>query len=285
MFRIILISLWLVPGLVMANGRPSFKPKIDMEHRFLNKTGLEGSGGKFGFQADKLSVSNVFATVSYERWSLNWSDVDKLDFGDKQSDPIKQMETLALSGKYMKRLSDETLWLNTLGFSWTYEKQLGDAMSVNAVSILIRQLEDGWSVVYGGMVGYHPVQSRVLPVAGISYRMMSPLGWSGTLGFPRSYIGYGFDPKWQVSGGVVYNTVLAKLARESVVEANGFGEVKAWQADVALRYQPVNHWSVQTSLRYSPVYEFSTYNADGNRQDTFVMEPTWGAAVSLRYQF
>lgn len=285
MLRLFFIGLVLVPGLVLASGRPSFKPKIELEHRFLQPTNVNGSGGEFGFQADKISLSNPLANLSYERWLLNWQDVDQLKFGDQLNKPVKQMQTIALSAKYMQRLSEQTLWLNTLGVSWTYEKQTTDAMSVNAMSMWIKQLQDGWSIVYGGMLGYHPVHSRVLPVAGFSYRMHAPIGWSGTLGYPRSYIAYGFDPKWQISGGIVYNRVLAKLARDSVIEADGYGEVSAWQTDVALKYQPVNHWSIQASLRYSPLFEFTTYNAAGHRQDTFNMQPTWGAALSAAYQF
>lgn len=285
MLRLLFLGLWLAPGLLLATGRPSFKPKVEIEHRFLAPTGLQHTGGEFGFQAEKISVSNPLANFSYERWLLNWRDVNQLEFGDQLNQPVKQMQTVEFGAKYMQRLSEHTLWLNTLGFSWTYEKQTTDAMSVNAMSMWIKQLQDGWAIVYGGMLSYHPVQSRVLPVAGFSYRMHSQLSWSGMLGYPRSYIAYGITPQWQVSSGIVYNTVLAKLARDSVIEVDGYGEVKAWQTDVALKYQPANHWNIQTSLRYSPLYEFSTYNADGKRTDAFVMQPTWGAALSLSYQF
>lgn len=138
----------------------------------------------------------------------------------------------------MTRLNEQQLWLSGLGVSMTYEKQTDDSLSMNAYSMIIHKLQDGWSIVYGGTVSYHPVQTRVLPIAGFSYRLKQPLGWSGTLGFPRSYIGYGLSPQWQISTGLVYNTVLAKLAKDSVIQADGYGEIKAWQSDIAVTYQP-----------------------------------------------
>lgn len=279
--------LGLIPGLVMASERPSFKPKIEIEHRYLNMTHLDGEDGQFAFSADKIQLSNVFANLGYERWRLNWKDVDQLppSLSDGTRKPVETMHSVSLVGKYMHRLTDNRLWLNTLGLSMTYEKQTNDSLSLNVLSMLIRQLQDGWSIVYGATLSYHPVQSRILPVAGFSYRMHAPLGWSGTLAYPRSYIAYGLSPQWQVSGGVVYNTVLAKLAKDSVIEQDGYGEVKAWQSDIAVKYQPEKHWSIQASLRFSPLYEFTTYDADGSRQDTFNMVPTWGAALSAGYQF
>lgn len=279
--------LSLLPGLVMAAERPSFKPKIEMEYRFLAPTELEKEQGGFGFDANKLKLSNLFADVSYERWQLNWQDIDLLPSGlsDGQASPVKTMHAVALSGKYMHRFNQRQLWLNTAGVSLTYEQQTRDAMSVNLMSMLIHQLDQAWSIVYGAMLSYHPVRSRALPVAGFSYRMHAPLGWSGTLGYPRSYVAYGLSPQWQISGGVVYNTVLAKLAQDSVIEQDGYGEINAWQSDVALKYQPNSRWSLQTSLRFSPLYEFTSYDAEGDRQQTYNMQPTWGAAFSASYQF
>lgn len=283
--KIIGLLTLLVPSLVMASGRPSFKPKIEVEHRYLNSTSLQNQGGEFAFGADKLEVSNIFASLSYERWRLNWKEIDQLPFGDGQNAPVDQMHSVRLGGRYMHKWSDNIRWLSSVGLGMTYEEQTHDAMSLSLFTMWIRQLEDGWAVSYGAAVSYHPVHSRFLPVAGFSYRMREPLGWSGLLGYPRSYIGYGFTPQWQLSGGMVNNSIMAKLAEDSQIAADGYGEINAWQADVALKYQPVEHWSVTSSLRFSPLYEFTVFDADGNKQDTYTMLPTWGAALALSYQF
>lgn len=266
---------------------PSMKPKVEVEHRFLNMTNLKKEEGKFAFSASKISVSNLFASANYEQWRLDWRDVSKLPatLSDGIKKPVEVMHSASLGGRYMVRLNEQQSLLSGLGVSMTYESQTTDSLSVNGYSMVIHKLQNEWSIVYGGTVSYHPVQSRILPIAGFSYRMQKPLGWSGTLGFPRSYVAYGLSPKWQVSTGLVYNTVLAKLAKESVIQADGYGEIKAWQSDLAIKYQPEKHWSIQASLRYSPVYEFTTYNARGSRQNTFHMQPASGAALSASYQF
>lgn len=277
--------LLLLPGLVLASGRPSFKPKVEVEHRFLNSTGLQNEGGQFAFGADKIAVSNVFASVSYERWQLNWKDVDQLPFGDGTSSPVEQMHSLRVGLRYMHRHNEKLLWLNSVGLGATYEKEQHDSLSYSLFSMWIQQLEDGWAISYGAAMSYHPVNTRVMPVAGFSYRMHQPNGWSGLLGYPRSYIAYGLSPQWLLSAGVVNNMIMAKLAEKSQIAADGYGEINAWQGDLALKYQPATHWSIETSLRYSPKYEFTVFDADGRRDATYQMEPTWGAALGLSYQF
>lgn len=277
--------LLLLPGLVLASGRPSFKPKIEVEHRFLNSTGLQNEGGQFAFGADKLAVSNAFASVSYERWQLNWKEVEQLPFGDGESSPVEQMDSVRFGLRYMHRHNENLLWLTSAGVSATYEKEQHDSLSYSLFSMWIQQLDDGWAISYGALMSYHPVNARVVPVAGFSYRMHQPLGWSGLLGYPRSYIAYGFSPQWQFSSGLVNNSVMAKLAQDSKLMPDGYGEITAWQGDVALKYQPATHWSIETSLRYSPKYEFTVFDADGRRDTTYQMQPTWGAALGLSYQF
>lgn len=279
------LLVWLIPGLVLASGRPNFKPKIEVEHRYLESTSLRNAGGEFAFGADKLDVSNALASIGYERWRLNWKEIDQLPFGDGQTAPIDHMHSVKLGAKYMQRVRDDLLWLNSIGIGMTYEKQTHDSLSMSLFSMWIRQLKDGWSVSYGAALSYHPVRARILPVAGLSYRMHQPLGWSGLLGYPRSFVGYGFTPQWQLSAGIVNNAIMAKLAEDSAIATDGYGEINAWQADMALKYQPNSHWHIETSLRFSPRYEFTVFDASGDKQDTYSMLPTWGAALKLGYQF
>lgn len=277
--------LTLLPSLVLAAERPSFKPKVEIEHRFLNSTGLVDTGGQFAFNANKISISNLFASFDYERWGLDWKEVDKLPFGDGRNQPVEQMHSVRLAGRYMHRHNSNLLWLNTLGVSATYEKDQNDSLSYSLFSMWIRQLDKGWALSYGLSVNYHPVRTRVLPVAGFSYRMHAPLGWSGTLGYPRSYVAYGFSPTWQVNAGVVNNSVVAKLAKDSRLSENGYAEINAWQANLALKYQPSAQWSIETGLRYSPKYAFSVFDAQGRRDATYQMNRTAGAALTFSYQF
>lgn len=263
----------------------AWKPAIELEYDHYQSSRFERSRGQMGLDVAKFKVSNRYFSAAYQHWNIDTQHVADLPFGDQESRPIQQLHSMELSSGYMAQLRPNLRWLNIAGLGMHYESQINDATSVNLLSLGLYSLDNGLEVIFGASYRYHPVQSRILPAVGLSYRANELEGWGATLGFPRSFVSYGFSPQWQWSSGIAYQRILARLAQKSVIEPDGYVEISNWQADMRLIYRPSQPWEFFTSLRYIPFYEFETYNQDGNRQQTYQLEPTWGAGLGLRYQF
>ncbi|WP_006459976.1 hypothetical protein [Thiomicrospira aerophila] len=263
----------------------AWKPAIEFEYDNFQSSRFDNSRGELSLDVAKFKISNRYISVDYQHWNVDTKNIAELPFGDQQSKPIKQLESFNISTGYMARINPNWRWLNTLGLGVNYEKQINDATSVNLLSLGFYSLNPDLDIIAGFSYRYHPVQSRILPAVGLSYRANEFEGWSATLGFPRSFVNYGFAADWQVSAGLAYQRILAKLAKDSVIEADGYVEISNWQTDVRLIHRPAPAWEVFASLRYIPFYEFETYNQRGNRQDTYDLEPTVGAGLGVRYQF
>lgn len=281
------LSFSYLPWLSVAaeEQKSAWKPAVEFEYDNFQSSRFDNSRGELSLDVAKLKISNRYLSFDYQHWNIATKNVADLPFGDQQTTPIKQLESFNLSSGYMSRLQPNLRWLNTLGVGVHYEKQLDDATSVNFLSLAFYEFNPDLDLIAGFSYRYHPVQSRFLPAVGVSYRANALEGWGATLGFPRSFVSYGFSPEWQLSAGLAYQRILAKLARDSVIEADGYVEISNWQTDLRLIHRPTPAWQVFGSLRYIPFYEFETYDQRGNRQATYQLEPTIGAGIGVRYQF
>ncbi len=259
--------------------------KIELEHDYYQAAKFKDSQGKLNLNVTKLAFSNRYVQLGYQHWGIHSDSVAGLPFGDGVNQPITRLHSLNVGTGYMMRLSEDSRWLNRISLGLHYEKEIDDATNVNLLSLWMKSLTSDLELIAGASYGYHPVHSKLLPVVGLSYRAQALQGWGAILGYPRSYVSYGFSPRWQWSSGVAYQRLVARLAKDSTLEAAGYAEIRNWQGDMRLTYRPNAQWQVFTSVRYIPFYEFETYNRSGHSLTTYSLQPTWGAGVGVRYQF
>lgn len=262
-----------------------FAPQITMKYGYLNQVGIRDTGGEFSDQFYDFQVQNIFGYFGYTQWDLNWNNVDRLPFGNGKDQPINALHKLTLGGKLFKPLSDSTRWINVIGATSAYETEMNDSYSVNLRSFLLYQYHSDVSLLIGAMYNYHPVRSRLYPIAGLTYRAKAKQGLSAVIGFPRLFVAYGLTDRWKVSSGVSYRQFMAKLADDSIIEQQGYVELQSWKGDVMLSYQPDAHWRVDVFGHYSADYRFAFYSRHGNRQDQYKVEPSWGGGMKVRYEF
>lgn len=277
-----LVSLVCLPLVVWAKAPPS---KWELEHDYYQAAKFKSSEGKMQLNVTKLAFSNRYVQLGYQHWGIHSDSVAGLPFGDGVNQPITRLHSLNVGTGYMLRLSDDSRWLNRVSVGLHYEKEIDDATNVNLLSMWMKSLTPDLELIAGASYGYHPVHSKLLPVVGLSYRAQAQQGWGAILGYPRSYVSYGFSPRWQWSSGVAYQRLVARLAKDSTLEAGGYAEIRNWQADMRVTYRTETHWQFFTSLRYIPFYEFETYNRSGHSLTTYSLQPTWGAGVGVSYHY
>lgn len=283
-------GLWLMlSGVAFADDAPThknpFAPKITLESGYLNQVGIRNAGGGFSDQFHNVQIQNLFGYVGYTQWDLDWHNVDQLPFGNGLDQPINHLHKLSFGGKLFKSLNENTRWINVVGATSAYETEMNDSYSVNLRSFLLYQYHADVSFLVGAMYNYHPVRSRLYPIAGLTYRAKAKKGLSAVIGFPRLFVAYGLTDRWKVSTGVSYRQFMAKLADDSIIEQQGYVELQSWKGDVMLSYQPDAHWRVDAFGHYSADYRFAFYNRQGSRQEQYQVEPSWGGGVKVRYQF
>lgn len=261
-------------------------PKLEIWNTQASQSDFKDSSeGKFGYSVMGVRVSHPLFDFEYSSTDLDWQNVDQLPFGNGEDDPVDQVNRIRLVGKYPLKLKGGMTWVNFVGASLAYESEVNDALSVNIMSFIAERLSADTVFTYGGFINYHPVRTRIFPLAGFSYRKDQPMGLSAFLGFPKTFVGYGFDPKWQVTAGVLFDQFLFKLKKDSTLEKDGYAEVESWQGDLSLLYKFTSRFVIESSLRWSSNYKFIPYDEDGSKTRSYELNPTWGYRILLSYQF
>ena len=262
-----------------------FRPTISYQNVYINDSGIDGNEGELASTVHKLTVFNQLFLFGYEYWDINWKDVSELPFGDQKTDPITEMQRFNLFGQYGFKLNAENRLLIAAGLESVFEKETNESYSGQVLGMVRNKISAQHTLTFGGFYRYHKVRSRFLPSVGWSYRERQPLGLSSTVGFPRTRLNYGFDKHWSVLGTFQYDQFLGKLAKDSVIAADGYAEFETYKLNLDGVYAFNKHLKLQLGAFIAPEYRFIVYDAEESRDDSYRVTPTWGTRLKISYQF
>lgn len=281
-----MLVLHPIPLLADSNKAKDFlRPTISYQNVYINDSGINGNEGELSSVAHKLKLSNQLFFFDYERWNINWQDVSELPFGDKKSDPISDMQRFNLFGRYGVKLNANDIFITAVGVESVFEKETNDSYSAQALGMIRKKLTSNHAITFGALYRYHKVRSRILPIVGWSYRERKPIGLSATVGFPRTRLTYGFNKHWSVLGTFQYDQFLGKLAKDSVISADGYAEFETYKLNLDGVYRFNKHLKLQVGAFIAPEYRFIIYGSDEGREESYRVTPTWGTRLKISYQF
>lgn len=263
------------------------QPSLELEHKRVGNSKIKGSNASFRTSSNKIALHNKMLGFSYEQYNLSWRNNADLppDLSYDKSDPLTHIKALRLSTKYPKPLSEKQMLIAGVSLGATYEKEMANSYGANLFAVVGVRIANGFSTSYGAIINYHPVRTLALPAVGLGYRQKEPLGLKGTLGFPKTSIAYGFNERWQMSAGVVFDSVITKLSKSSPISPSGYMEINAYQSDLTASYRLNKQLSIETSYRYTPIYQFTRYNTNRQKIARYHMKPANAIAIKLSKTF
>jgi hypothetical protein len=153
------------------------------------------------------------------------------------------------------------------------------------MSFLSYKVDEEHAIQMGAFANYHPVKTLALPVLGYTYRIRANEGLSLLLGFPRAYVGYHLTPKLLLNAGMIYSQAVIRLADESGIENKGYVEAKDFQSNLGLRYELSDNFVVRADILYTFKRDFTIFDHDAHELESYSIEPSAGAILTLKYLF
>jgi len=112
--------------------------------------------------------------------------------------------------------------------SWTYNPQ------VIGTYILTQGM-----TIYGGLgMLYHTVDPLVYPVLGVAWNMKSKDGLSGTVGFPKTMIHYGFNERVALKMDFQTDIRFYQLAEDNDWASEGYVKTEDLKLSLQIEYKP-----------------------------------------------
>jgi hypothetical protein len=289
MRSLLFLLMVLTLGLYGAETKPSaleqmIQPKLTLQSDFLSDAGFEGFDASVKTYKQKIQINNEMFGISYNRWDFEWDNAAVLPFY-KGKTPIESMERFKLYANFPIFINDDWFMLNSVNVNATYEKETANSFGGGIMSFLSYKVDEDHAIQMGAFANYHPVKTLALPVLGYTYRIRANDGLSLLLGFPRAYVGYHITPKLLLNAGMIYSQAVIRLADESGIENRGYVEAKDYQSNIGLRYELSENLLVRADLLYTFKRDFSIFDHGSHELESYSIEPSAGAILTLRYLF
>jgi hypothetical protein len=293
MFRKIVVSVLLSVSALSALDRVLDKdvleriiqPRVSYETSYLSDADVSGSNGGVAVQKNRLQLNNEIVGLSYTNWAFDWSNVAALPFGNGAEAPLEQMHNIRLNVTLPYAINEKWFTLTQLSASSTFEREMDDSYGGGFFSFASYKLDEDHSIQMGAFANYHPVRTFGLPVMSYSYRARSRDGVQLILGFPRAYVGYFINPKTLLRAGMIFSQSVIKLSRDSTLQNDGYVEAKDYMSNLGLSYELSDSFRIEGDLLYSIKRDFILYNAAGQEQKSYGIDPSVGVNLRLRYLF
>lgn len=260
--------------------------KIKTDFSSLQGVNLNKGGG-YDIGHSKLEIGNFIANLSYEHFSVDWDEQERLPFATGEKKPLSSLTRYHLQGHIPYRLDNKRLWLAHIGAEWAYETEIKDSLSVQTYLLYSEKLNQKNSWQLGAYVNYHPVESVVLPIFEytFNYPFLERRGYYGHVGFPKTLLGYHLNNNLRTDFGLVYHQAIVKLADNSAIEPGGFFQSKNWRASWQLHYRLLPKAEIRVGLQSSISNALVLYNQDYDKKQHFYGDGGFGWNAGVTYRF
>ena len=261
------------------------KPRVTFDSSYISDAEVGNTKGSASVHKNRVALSNKLGAISYTNSSFAWNDIASLPFGNGVDKPIEQMHSLKISANIPYFIDEKWFLLTSVSLTSSFEKEMKDSYGAGIFSFASYKLSDDHTIQMGAFANYHPTSTFALPIVSYSYRARQSNGFQFVLGFPRTYIGYHLNEATLLRTGMIFSQSLTKLGDASVISPAGYIEAKDYMGNIGISYTFNTHFSLETDLLYSVKREFTFYNNDAKEQETYEIEPSFGASVRLKYLF
>ena len=261
------------------------QPKVSLESSYLSDANIKGNEGSVKVHKNTLRINNDIIGFTYSNWAFGWDNVQDLPFGDKKSTPIKEMHAFKININVPYFVNEKWFVLTSASLRSSFEKSMNGSYGAGLFSFASYKIDNDHTVQMGAFANYHKVSTLVLPVISYSYRARQYDGLQVVLGFPRTYIGYQADKATLFKLGVIFSQSVIKLSDNSSIENSGFIEAKDYMANIGLSHEFNKHLRLESNLLYSLKRDFTIFDAQGNEQTSYAIEPSFGANIRAVWLF
>ena len=261
------------------------QPKLTLKSSYLSMTEIEGGKGSLKVQKNTLRINNKIMGFTYDNLAFSWNDIAALPFGDKKSAPIKEMHSLKFNINAPYFLNKKWFILNSISLRSSFENKMSGSYGGKIFSFASYKINDDHAIQMGAFANYHKISTLALPVLSYSYRARQSDGLQVILGFPRTYIGYYINQAALLKLGIIFSQSVTKLSDDSRIENAGFIEAKNYMGNLGLSYELNRHMRFESNLLYGLKRDFTIFDAQGNEQSSYAIEPSFGANIKVVWLF
>lgn len=263
-------------------------PEIRLDNLFISGSSLEGDQG--GFSVYRLRTSMVYShfTLGYTRRIYQWSNIDRLPFGDGRQAPWTAMHTLEAKAKYTGSITGPWRYY----FSGELSSSFEEAPSPLALDLL-------WAVGYdysprlkvrvGAAMLLHEARTIMTPVAALKWwgggKNPGASFFSVSVGLPETTLTWHYSPTWSYTLSILADSKVFRLKDDSLVQDKGYAETRDGVVGLMVNYSPRPNLTLSTGAGYAFLRQVKLYNEQGHERGSYDVDGTVVGRFLMAYRF
>jgi len=96
---------------------------------------------------------------------------------------------------------------------------------------------------------YHPADTTLYPVFGLTWNMEKEKGLFGVLGFPETVLHYGLTEQLALKLDILWENRICRLAEDNTVATYGYIKIEDLHPGLHLEYKPMNDLLLSIGVR------------------------------------
>ncbi|MDR3640483.1 MAG: hypothetical protein P4L39_04090 [Humidesulfovibrio sp.] len=272
----------VAPGVLKAE---DLSPTVSVEGQYTGRGNVRNDQGAVAISTVSVVASMLPVTVEYDVSKYDWHNIRRLPFGDKQHEPWDTLHLLSFTFDYARNISGSWgVFGEAVAFSG-YEEELSGSLGLNLTGGLSYEFGPGLKLNVGATGLFHRVHSRPMPVVRLDLNQDARQGFSASLGFPENTVAYRFDKTYALRLAQTFDDTIYRLADDNSIGHKAYLESVGVTSGLYLDYTPLPGLTGTIGAQYVLHREFSTYNTNGNKLDTFSLSNAPGGLMHLEYKF
>lgn len=267
----------------------ALKPSLTLETGIRQKAQDSHYHAEVGLSLHKMELKNAIFSISYEQFDLAWKQLNHPALLGLAK-PIDTLERWRGHLRLPYRIDDHRLWLAEIAVANTIEQHAKTSISYEGFVLysqarnLNRTDFDSWQL--GLFIQQSPVEMLVLPIIELTFNLNNPQkhGFYGHLGFPKTQLGYHFNPNWRSEIELVYCQTTAGLRDNNPLLPKGYAQLKSWRNEWKTTYSLTPSIDIHFSVKHTLTREWIRYDHTKKKIGTSDLENTLGYGLGLQWR-
>ncbi|MGM0570232.1 hypothetical protein [Marinobacter sp.] len=265
------------------NGAAAASLNISMER--VGRADVDDTDASFGFTEYAASLSWQFLLLDLDHRRSDWRSGSELGSASRR-EPWGELTRIAPGLQYYGELDDRWgLWLQMSAIAGFEDDVSSRSWTLNPQVVGLYMPRDDLNVFAGMGSLYHPVDSTLYPVLGVTWNRGTQDGFSGTLGLPETTLRYHFNERLAVKADVQRDIRTYRLSDGNPTAPSGYLHTDEVTPGIHLEYFPAEALQVTMGVRRFMGRSITIYSREERRLADHDVDDAWSFRLEMEYGF
>jgi hypothetical protein len=248
----------------------------------VEQADVDGHDASMGYTEIAAGMEWQFLFIDLDHRTYDWGEHDFLG----ATEPFSELTQLAPGLQYYQKIGKQwSIWAKGTALIGFEDSPSAEAVTYNPQVISLYTATPSLSLYCGAGVLYHPADTTIYPVFGLTWNIEKKKGLYGVLGFPETTLRYGLTDQLALKLDILWENRMYQLADDNAVAAEGYIKVEDLLPGLHLEYEPMDDLLLSIGVRRYFERKLTFFDQNEEEMSEHEIENSWAYLLKVGYSF